>query len=331
MSLRDGKLAHPCQAVHLAGILVPEKRGGLSVADGQIPVGMLSRFIYIILERTGHWPKGKYLFIRLLVSQNKHAVLIVVPVAGNPVQIALGHKRRFGSHIAPLVIFQILNPALQGLNHFRSLRHKKRQALSDNVHRGKKLHFPPKPVMVAKPDIFQISQIFRQFVLFIKSGSVNSLQHGVFGFASPVSARRRSQLKSFDSLCAHKMRAGAQIGKAALIIERNFRILRQIPDKLHFVRLPRLLHEFDCLRAGQRVPFKLMPFLDYLFHLGFNLIQVLSGKRLVLKIVIIAVINGGPDCQFCLRENPPDRFRQNMGAGMPYHTKPFGVVGRKDI
>ncbi len=41
MSLGDRKLTHSGQAMHLAGILVPEKCGSLAVAQRQIPVGML--------------------------------------------------------------------------------------------------------------------------------------------------------------------------------------------------------------------------------------------------------------------------------------------------
>ena len=68
------------------------------------------------------------------ITQNKHAVQIVIPVAGDAVQITLGHQRGFGQQIAAL-LFLIFNPALQNLNGARTLRQHDRQSLSDIINR----------------------------------------------------------------------------------------------------------------------------------------------------------------------------------------------------
>lgn len=82
VAFRNGELADTCQAVHFPGILISEQCRGFAVAKRQVAVGALSGFIYIILEGAGHGTQSKHFFVRLLISQNKHAVLVVVPVTG---------------------------------------------------------------------------------------------------------------------------------------------------------------------------------------------------------------------------------------------------------
>lgn len=82
MALGDGELAHPDQAVHLAGILVAEQGGGLPQTHGQIPVAAAPVQEYLILEGAGHGTQREALF-RLVhgVAKHKHTVQIVIPVA----------------------------------------------------------------------------------------------------------------------------------------------------------------------------------------------------------------------------------------------------------
>ena len=81
MSLRNRKLAHPCQSMHLAGILISEKCGSLTVSAWKVTVRLLGIFIYIILERAGHRTKRIYFLVLLLIAKHKHAFLIMIPVS----------------------------------------------------------------------------------------------------------------------------------------------------------------------------------------------------------------------------------------------------------
>ena len=83
---------------------------------------MMLRIVDRVLERTGHRPQRKYFVAAFLVSQDKHAVLIVVPVPGNLIEVAFCHVWRFGQHIAAAFFF-ILYKALQKLDRFRALGH----------------------------------------------------------------------------------------------------------------------------------------------------------------------------------------------------------------
>ena len=175
MSLGNGKLTYSGQSVHLSGILVSEQCGGFTVTAGQVTIGLLACLVYIILERTGHGTQCKYLFVLLLIPEYKHALLVMVPVSGNLVQITLRHQRGLGTHITPLVILQILNPSLEGLDNLCSLGHQQGKALTDNINSGKQFHLTSQLIVVAVLDILPVSKVLFQLFLLIKSSTVNSL------------------------------------------------------------------------------------------------------------------------------------------------------------
>ena len=187
MSFGNGELAYTGQTVHFTGVLVAEQSGGFTHTIGQVAVGLGSCLVYIVLERTGHGTKGKYFFILFLIAQHEHAFLVVSPVIGNHIQIALCHQRSAGSHITAL-LFLVLNPSLQSLNNLGSLGHEQRQTLAHNVNCCEQFQITAQLVMIALLDILQIIQIFLQLILLCKCGTVNSGKHFVFLAASPVSA-----------------------------------------------------------------------------------------------------------------------------------------------
>ena len=121
MSLGDGELADTDQAVHLAGVLVAEQGGRLAQTHGQVAVAAAAVQEHLILERAGHGTQGKAL-LRLVggIAHDEHAVQIVIPVAGDLVQLTLGHQGRLGQQIATLLL-GVLHPALQQLDNAGAL------------------------------------------------------------------------------------------------------------------------------------------------------------------------------------------------------------------
>ena len=85
MALGNGKLANTGQSVHLAGILVAEKCGGLAVSAWQVAVGLGALFVYVILEWAGHGAQCEHFVVLLLVTQHEHSFFVVIPVIGNHV------------------------------------------------------------------------------------------------------------------------------------------------------------------------------------------------------------------------------------------------------
>ena len=185
--------------MHFSGIFGTKQRGSLAHAVRQITVRFLRIFVYIILKRTGHWAQGKYFFVFLFISKNKHPLFIVPPVSGYFIQIAFCHQRRSGTHISPFVIFQIFNPALQLHNHFCAFWCKQRQSLSNNVYCCKQIHFTPQLIVIAFFNILQMLQIGGKIFFFMKGRRINSLKLRLMLVSPPVSHRRRDQFVCLDT------------------------------------------------------------------------------------------------------------------------------------
>ena len=128
--------------------------------------------------------------------------------------------------------------------------------------------------MVAFLDILQMLQIFVQLIFCGEGTSVNPLQHGFAGIASPVSARGGSQFKCFDALCVHEMRPCAQIDEIPLGVEGDLSIFGKVGDQFHFVWFLFFLHKQDSFLSGEGKPFQSASFFDNTFHLFFQLVQV---------------------------------------------------------
>ena len=137
MTLGDGELAHADQAVHLTGGFVAEECGGLVIAQGQVAVGALLVEVCLILKRTGHRTKRVDVILRVGIAEDEHAVLVVIPVSADLIQIGFCHKRRFCQQPAALLLL-VLHKALQELDHSGALGKQDRQALSDVIDGGKK-------------------------------------------------------------------------------------------------------------------------------------------------------------------------------------------------
>ena len=214
MALGDRELPHTRQTVHLAGILVSEKRRRLAHPIGKIPVALLRSLVDIVLERTGHGTQridirigimldhGNILhavnfslrvsrivqILLALVAEGEHAVLVMVPVIGDFIERGLGHQRCPRTYIPPFIVFQILDPALQFLNDLCSFRQEQRQALADDIDGRKEPHLPAQPVVVALVYALQILQILFQIRLLRIRGAVDPGQHLVVLITPPVSA-----------------------------------------------------------------------------------------------------------------------------------------------
>ena len=255
----------------------------------------------------------------------------MIPMTGDFIQIRLRHKRRPGAHIAPFLILQILNPALQLQDHPGSLGRKQRQPLPDHIHCGKEIHLPAQPVVIPALRILHLLQMLRQILLFIISGSIDTLQSCLVGIPSPVGHGRRDELKSLDALCAHQMWARAQIHKLSLTIEGDFRILRKIPDQLHLIGLALFLHENDGLLSGKQKLLQPGTVFDDLLHLRLNGVQILSGKGRMIKVIVKTRVDAGTDGQLCIRKQILYRLRHHMGSRVTDGCQPLRVICRADL
>ncbi len=174
--------------------------------------------------------------------------------------------------------------------------------------------------MIPALGLFNALQIRVQFLLFGEGDAVNALKGLAVGVAPPIGGVAGGELDgvALDAAGGVQMGAGAQINELALLVEGNHRVLRQIADQLHLVRLALLLHKFDGIRPGHLRALQLQLFLADFPHLGLNLLHHLGGEgdgR--IRVVIKALVDGGADGQLHLGIQALHRLRHHVGAGVP--------------
>ena len=185
--------------------------------------------------------------------------------------------------------------------------------------------------MVTVLDILPVCQILLKLLLLIKSSTVNALQPCFVGVSTPVGHGGGGQLKRLDSLCAHQMRTRTEINKLTLTVERDFLTLRQFLDQFNLIRLILFLHELNRLGSGKSELLQLLTLLDDLLHLCLQRIQIVSGKRLMLKIIVKSSLDARPDCQLCIREQLLHCLSQHMRCGMADRRKSLRVTRGTDL
>ncbi|MPM52842.1 hypothetical protein SDC9_99606 [bioreactor metagenome] len=320
VSFRDGELPQADQAMHLAAALIAKERARLVIPQRQVTIGTRTVEICHKLERAGHRAQSEYLRVFVLhvrrIAHDEHAVAVVIPVAGDLIQLTLGHKRRLGEHIAALLLL-VLNKPLQQLDHARALRQQDRQALADNIHGGEELQLAAELIVVPLLRLFQRGNIGIQVGLLLESRTIDALEHLVLFTAAPVSARNVEKLDVLYHARALDVRAGAEINKVSLTIEADDSVRRQIANELYLIRFAELVHVGNRLFTRQLKALYLLVFLLNLRHLGLDLDEILrrEGLRRV-KIVIEPVLNRGADGELGLRPETLDRLREDMARGV---------------
>ena len=255
----------------------------------------------------------------------------MIPVVGDLVQGGLGHQRCTGTHVAPLVILQVLDPALQLLDHLGSLGQEQGQPLADHIYGGEQTHLTPQAVVVSVLDICQERETLLQVCLLGVGSAVDTCQHLVMLIASPVSTGARGELECLDGLGAHQVRSSTKLDEIALLVEGDGLILRQVLDHLDLIRLLPALHQRDSLFSGESVVFQFVPLLDDLLHFLLDLVQVLSVQWTQIEIVVETVLDGRSDGQLGLWEQVLHRLRQHVGAGVAIGLLAVVVLEGQDV
>ncbi len=170
-----------------------------------------------------------------------------------------------------------------------------------------------------------------KFFFFVVGCTVNPLQACLVGVASPICHRGRCQFKCLDALRAHQVRSCTQVYKAALIIKADLGVLRQILYQFYFERLAFFFHKLDRLCPWKRETRDLMTLFDDLFHFCLDLVQILPGKRIGVKIVVKALVDRRSNRHLCIREQALYRFRKHMRRRMPDHIERFRIGCCDDI
>ncbi len=129
------------------------------------------------------------------------------------------------------------------------------------------------------------------------------------------------------------MRARAQIGEIALLVERDILALIGVfLAKLNLVRFALFLEELHCLIGSKRKLLDFDALLDDFLHLSFNLSEGVGCEGSIgVKIVVEAVVDCGTDSEFHIREQTFNSLRENMGSGVVERALPLFIGESEDI
>ena len=316
MSVGQRELTHSRKAVHFAAALITEQSRGFGIAAGQVAIAFNAVFIYEILERTGHGTKRHDFVVHSLVAEHEHTFFIMIPMSGNLIEIALGHKRGFCQHIAAALFF-VLDKALQRLQNFGAFRHEKRKSLAYKLVGHENAELTPYLVVIALFCLLEFFEILGHFRFFLESRAVYSGKHLVIFVSLPVRAGYLSELETFNFSRTCKMRSGAKIDEISLRIQRYLRAARQLFYKLKLIYFVEAAHLRNCLFAGHHRTDDGKIGFDYGFHFLFDARKIIhSNRRRQIEIVVESVLDGRTDSQFCLRVKIFHRLRENVRAGM---------------
>ena len=177
--------------------------------------------------------------------------------------------------------------------------------------------------MIALFRFLNALEILLKLLFFGKRSPIDTNEHFVLLIAAPVGARNGSKLHRLDRRGIGHMRSRTKVREFPLTEEAQFRILRQIADQLHLIRLALFLHEPDGFLSWKRIAFELEVFLDDFLHLRLDGGDILVRKRgITVKIVIKAVLDRRTDRKLCLRIKALHRLRKNMRGRMPQCISP---------
>ena len=316
MALRNGELAHTDETVHLAGILIAEQGGGLTQAHGEIAVAAGAVEEYLVMEWAGHGAQGKaFLGLIVGIAQHKHAIQVMIPVAGDLIELALGHQGGLGEEVAALLL-GILYPALHQLDHPGALGQQDRQALADDINGGEVFQLTAQLIVVAAAGFLQPGQVFFQHTALGEGAAVNTAEHLILFAAAPVGAGAAGQLDRLDGAGGHEVGAGAQVGKIALAAESDgFALAGVLLNELQLIGL--IGHQLFGLlhRQGEALNGQIL--LGDGSHFGLQLFQVLRGEGgRDIEIVVEAILDGGADGKLGAGEQVLHRLGQDVGSGV---------------
>ena len=152
--------------------------------------------------------------------------------------------------------------------------------------------------------LLKVLEIEPQVLRVCECCSIDSLEHRALLVPSPVGSCDREQLDGLgvDHLCVLHMGSPAKVGELVHCVDGDYLVLRQVVDKLCFVRL--VLEKFKSLLAAYFLPDKVLFLIDDIPHPFLDLGEIVHLERTrKVKIIIKTIFNGWSDGNLCLREH----------------------------
>ena len=321
--------------MHLAGVLVAEEHRSLAVALGQVSVRLGRGLVDVVLEGAGHGAQRQHLGV-FGVADDKHAVTVVLPMAGNLVEVFLGHEGCLGADIAPLVVLQVLNPALQRLHDFGTLGEQQRQALdfiidqrmnlADDVDHGEELQLAAQLVVVAVFDVLKVFHVGLEVFLAEEGYTEDTRQRLAVAVAAPISVRVGYQFEALDEAGVQQVRTRAEVHEVVLAVDGDAGVGGDGIEELQLIGLVLLLEYLAGLVARHDFALQAGGFLDDGLHLFLDGVEVLAVEGTEVEVVEEALVGGGTDGDLSLGEEVLHGLSHDMGGGVTQDGQRLGSL-----
>ena len=128
------------------------------------------------------------------------------------------------------------------------------------------------------------------------------------------------------------MRSCTQVNELSLAVKADFFTFRQILNQFYFVRLSFFFHESNRIFSGFCETLNLQILFNDLFHLCFDLAEIITGQRSIkLHIIVETICDRRSDCQLGVRIETFYSLCHHMACGMAKCCQTFLILCSQDI
>ena len=320
-----GKAAHAQQAVHDAGALVAIDGAELAEAHGQIAVGLERVLVDEDVERTVHGLHAIFGVVQL--HGGEHVLRVVAVVAGGLPEVGAGDVRSEDQRVAAAEVL-VAHPVFHLLADEAALGMPEDEAGAGELLNGEQVELLAEQAMVALLGLFELVEVVVELLLGVERGAVDALELRVLFVAQPVGSGDVEQLEGLDASGGRDVRAAAEVGELAGLVDRDFFIgLGELLDEVALHEVAFGLEALQAFGAGQKLARVGQVLLGELLHLLLDGFEVLGGEGLLaIEVVEESVLGGGAVAELGLGKEFEDGGGHQVRGGVTEDFEGFGIA-----
>ncbi len=217
---------------------------------------------------------------------------------------------------------ELLQPVAQG----GAFGQPQRQTLTYALREREEFEVFAQFAVVAFFGLLHHGEVFVEHRFLGERDAVDARQHLVLLVAAPVGTRHRGKFDRLDIARVRDVGAAAQVGKAAVGVERDRAVL-QIGDQLDLIRVALFGKGLQRFGLGHFAADEFFFVAGQLLHLLFDLLQIgFSDGRRAVDVIVEAVFDGRADAELDARIERFERLGQQVRRGVPESVLALGVV-----
>ena len=265
--------------------------------------------------------------IHLFIDFGEVHVLAIVVVMSRLLPGFLAQKLRALHNGIATFQMLALPEVFQDGAHEHALGQPEDHAGSNVLEKGKEAQFPTELSVIAALGLLHLVEIVFQGFFIRKGSAVDAGKHAVLLIAAPVGSGNGSQANMVAKARIRHVRTTTQVHKIAKLVERDIG-LTEVVDDFDLVFLahgpefcPGLVTGHFRANEGNSCRSNTVHFRFYLFEI------TLSEGLFHIKVIVEAVLDGGPNGHKCIGEELFHGKGHDVGSGMPDHFQSFGTAG----